>query len=61
VDRLLDPIRKCLAGSEREVNQIDAVNRRGQKIRCRVTCTPLADPQGQIDGVIFLTEPVEAG
>jgi two-component system CheB/CheR fusion protein len=56
VDRLLDPMRKCLAGSSREVLQLDAVNRRGQQIQCRVTCSPLKGPQGDIDGVIFLTE-----
>src|SRR5262249_35787101 len=60
VEQLLDPIRKCLAGSERETLQVDAVNRRGQTIRCRVTCTPLMAPGGEVDGVIFLTEPIDA-
>jgi two-component system, chemotaxis family, CheB/CheR fusion protein len=59
VDRLLEPIKKCLGGSDRELLQVDAVNRRGQAIRCRVTCTPLRNAEGEIDGVIFLTEPLE--
>jgi two-component system, chemotaxis family, CheB/CheR fusion protein len=59
VDRLLDPIKRCLAGSEREQLEAEAVNRRGQKIRCRITCTPLVNPAGDVEGVIFLTEQME--
>ncbi len=52
------PIRDCLAGkdgSSREV-VLDATNRRGKSIRCRVMCTPLMGATGPPDGVILLIE-----
>ena len=52
------PIRDCLAGkdgSSREV-VLDATNRRGKSIRCRVVCTPLMGPMGPPEGVILLME-----
>ena len=39
---------------------LDAVNRRGKKIRCRVTCTPLLSGKNKRDGVILLMEEIAA-
>jgi two-component system CheB/CheR fusion protein len=35
---------------------VDAVNRRGKAIRCRLICTPLAGPDHDVRGAIFLME-----
>lgn len=58
VDQLRQSIRTCLLGSpdNSSVIILDAINRRGRTIRCRVTCTPLVSFQGQIQGVILLME-----
>jgi two-component system, chemotaxis family, CheB/CheR fusion protein len=55
---LRQPIRDCLAGSNRSVT-VDAVNRRGKPIRCAVTCMPLLDSQDGPSGVILLMEDQE--
>jgi two-component system CheB/CheR fusion protein len=36
--------------------ELDAVNRRGKAIRCRVTCTPLIAPGDKRQGVILMME-----
>jgi two-component system, chemotaxis family, CheB/CheR fusion protein len=52
-------IRPCLSGEEtRKEMLLDAVNRRGKKIQCRVTCTPLLAANQRRDGVILLMEEV---
>jgi two-component system CheB/CheR fusion protein len=65
VEQLRQPARACLSGeSQFEEVILDAMNRRGRAIRCRVQCTALAGPSGEIRGVIFLMENVgerEAG
>jgi two-component system, chemotaxis family, CheB/CheR fusion protein len=35
---------------------LDAVNRRGKKIRCHVVCTPLISPGGKREGMILLID-----
>ena len=35
---------------------LDAVNRRGKAIRCKISCTPLEEPAGDIRGVILFME-----
>jgi two-component system CheB/CheR fusion protein len=35
---------------------LDAVNRRGRNIKCRVAITPLTDAQRQRQGAIIVTE-----
>jgi two-component system, chemotaxis family, CheB/CheR fusion protein len=58
VEQLRQPIRDCLsdsAGVSAEV-VLDAINRRGRNIRCRVTCTPLVSEQENVQGVILLME-----
>jgi len=65
VQELRQPLLDCIAGRrEQEVN-LDAVNRRGKAIRCRIRCTP--HPGGTtgintgVDGVILLMEESERG
>ena len=57
VGQLRDVIRPCLAGdSDHQQVLLDAVNRRGKKIQCRVTCTPLVTASKKREGVILLME-----
>jgi two-component system CheB/CheR fusion protein len=39
---------------------LDAINRRGKKIKCRVTCSPLISPSKKREGVILLMDEAEA-
>ena len=57
VGQLRQPIRDCLAlaSSDSEVT-LEAVNRKGRNITCRVTCTPLLDSDQQAQGVIVIME-----
>jgi hypothetical protein len=56
VDRLKPSLRACLAGSAsfQEV-VLDATNRRGRAIACKVTCTPMSDDSA-VTGVILVME-----
>lgn len=58
VEQLRQPIRNRLSGSPANSEEVllDAINRGGRNIQCRVTCTPLIGTQGQIQGVILLME-----
>ena len=57
VGELRAPIRACLMDGELHHQvTLDAVNRRGKSIRCRVTCTPLVSTQDWRDGVILMME-----
>ena len=62
LDQLRQPMRSVLAGDgAREALSIEATNRRGKKIQCRVTLSPLvADGHGP-DGVIILMEERDPG
>jgi two-component system CheB/CheR fusion protein len=56
--RLMPAIRSCLAG-ERGAHEVvlDATNRRGRRIECRVTVAPLVGRQdGRPQGVIVLMD-----
>src|SRR5207302_1592672 len=59
VDQLAGPITESLNGKGtryREVT-VEATNRRGKSIGCRVVCTPLVGPRGgQPQGVVVLME-----
>jgi two-component system CheB/CheR fusion protein len=60
VAQLRDVIRPCLAGDKDHAEIVlDAVNRRGKKIQCRITCSPLVSGSKKREGVILLME--EAG
>jgi two-component system CheB/CheR fusion protein len=57
VDQLRDMIRRSLSGeSDRSEITLDAINRRGRKIHCRITCNPLFDPDDKPQGVILVME-----
>jgi two-component system CheB/CheR fusion protein len=47
-------IRACLGGDgDARDATVDATNRRGKRIRCRVVCTPLVSPSRNREGVIL--------
>ncbi|MGH7803683.1 MAG: CheR family methyltransferase [Candidatus Binatia bacterium] len=57
LEELRQPIRACLGGdSNHHEVLVPATNRRGKKIRCRVTTTPLLGLDQQSRGVILLME-----
>jgi len=57
VERLKSSIRLCLEGrSEYEDVAIDAVNRRGRTINCRVSATPLRGIDREVRGVVLVME-----
>ena len=59
VDRLCLPIRNCLTGkSDRLELTLEATNRRGQPIQCRISLTLLIGPEQERQGVILLMEPL---
>ena len=52
-----DHIRKCLDGTmEQEIGTLEATNRRGKRIFCRVGCAPLLGQDGRSIGVILTME-----
>lgn len=58
VDQLRQPMRDCLSGSVSNALAVllPAINRRGKRIQCRVTCTPIVSSHGHIQGVLLLME-----
>ena len=57
VERLKAPVRACIDGkSDFEEAVLDAVNRRGRSIRCRVTCTPFAGMDREVRGAVLVME-----
>lgn len=59
VVELKDSILNCLAGKHtQQTLLLNARNRRGKTIQCRVTCTALRDQQGERQGVILVVEEV---
>ncbi|MEW5929535.1 MAG: CheR family methyltransferase [Gemmatimonadota bacterium] len=57
VERLKAPIRACIEErSTAEELVLDAVNRRGRSIRCRVTCAPLSADGSEVLGAVVLME-----
>jgi two-component system CheB/CheR fusion protein len=58
VEQLRQLIRHCLNGLVNSASEVllNAINRRGRNISCRVTCTPLIAGFGLIQGVILLVE-----
>lgn len=57
VSALKAPIKACLNGKE-TVIEVDATNRRGRAIRCRVTISTLRGPDGKRRGAILIMEEV---
>ncbi len=56
VEQLRGIIRSVLLGSAYEELLLDATNRRGRIVQCRVICTPLIGPGDENQGVILLME-----
>jgi two-component system CheB/CheR fusion protein len=57
VELLRTPVRAVLSGrSAFQEVVLDATNRRGKAIQCRVTCTPLVGAERDTQGVILLME-----
>ena len=56
VGELQQPIRECLAGETNQELLLQAVNRRGRSLQCRVSLYPLSGIREEVRGVIVLTE-----
>ena len=57
VERLHSALRACLAGdSPMQQIVLEAINRRGKKIRCEVTCTPLLGVASDVLGAILVMQ-----
>jgi two-component system CheB/CheR fusion protein len=56
VDGVRSAIRTALAAEEPAETTVDAMNRRGKAIRCRVRCVPLRVMSDHVSGVIMLME-----
>jgi two-component system CheB/CheR fusion protein len=56
VGELQKPIRECLAGETNQELLLQAVNRRGRSLQCRVSLYPLSGIREEVRGVIVLTE-----
>jgi two-component system CheB/CheR fusion protein len=57
VAKLRATIRSCLAGeADHKEILLDATNRRGKAMKCRVACSPLLAHNKQRQGVILLME-----
>jgi two-component system CheB/CheR fusion protein len=60
VGELRSPMRACLHESaEYKAIELDAVNRRGKAIRCRIACTPLLAADKRRDGVILMMDELQ--
>jgi hypothetical protein len=47
-------ILRCLDGAARERIVVSAIERRGKAVQCQVSCAPLSQRPGQIDGAVIL-------
>jgi two-component system CheB/CheR fusion protein len=56
VQQLRQPIRDCLTGSSPIEVTLEAIDRRGKTIQCKVTLTPLTNAIREIDGAILVME-----
>jgi two-component system CheB/CheR fusion protein len=58
VAQLRQPIRDCLASTVADSVEltVQAVNRKGRSLSCRITCTPLVNAKKQVQGVILIME-----
>jgi two-component system CheB/CheR fusion protein len=60
VDELRHAVKSCLGGATGPIEHVlDATNRRGRPIRCRITCSPLISNGKQLHGVILVMETVD--
>jgi two-component system CheB/CheR fusion protein len=57
VELLKAPLRACMDGSsDCEQVTLEAINRRGRTIQCRVTCTPFAGTDRKVRGAVMVME-----
>src|SRR4029453_3826782 len=57
IEQLRSPMRAVLSGrSAFQEVVLEATNRRGRTMQCRVTCAPLVGPERDTQGVILLME-----
>ena len=56
LDQLRPALKACLGGSSREEVMLDATNRRGKPVRCRILCSPLLGHDVEPRGVIVMVE-----
>ena len=56
VEQVKDAVLRSLEGEEPDPVELKAVNRRGQRILCRVTFSPMRDAHGGLVGVILSME-----
>jgi two-component system, chemotaxis family, CheB/CheR fusion protein len=61
IDELRTNIGTCLKGAGPNEVMLSAVDRRGQRIRCRVRCKPLPEVAGNQQGVLLLLEEQQVG
>jgi two-component system, chemotaxis family, CheB/CheR fusion protein len=62
VDEVRPALREAMsAGNGSRSTMVDATNRRGRPLRCRVTCSPLVDADKTVRGVIVVVEPQPDG
>ncbi|MCC6382166.1 MAG: PAS domain-containing protein [Dehalococcoidia bacterium] len=58
-ENLIQPIRDCLNAASNHVERevlVEATNRRGRSVQCRVRCTPLLEDDHRVAGVILLID-----
>jgi two-component system CheB/CheR fusion protein len=62
VDQVQSALRQAMSSGDGARSMIvDATNRRGRPLRCRVTCSPLVDSDKGVRGVIVVVEPQPDG
>jgi two-component system CheB/CheR fusion protein len=60
VERLRQPMRDCLSDQSHFMElDLEATNRRGRAIVCRVGCAPLRNPNGAVRGVIVTMDELQ--
>jgi two-component system CheB/CheR fusion protein len=61
VEQLKQPMRESLSGERPFIElEVEATNRRGRAIICRVGCAPLRDPKGAVRGVIVTMDELDS-
>ncbi|HEV3496757.1 MAG TPA: CheR family methyltransferase, partial [Actinomycetes bacterium] len=62
VDQIRPALRQAMSGGDgSRSTTVEATNRRGRRVRCRVTCSPLVGSDKGIRGVIVVVEPQPEG
>ena len=60
VEKLKQPLLAALAGTDEQEVTLEATNRRGRPIRCRVACTSLHGGEPGLRGFILLMEEIRS-